>query len=377
MNFIRENIVKIVALLVIAIIVIVVAVACSGGSKPVDDASGYIEMENKLQNAAIRYVKKNPTLLPKTIDNTRKIRLDTLINNKYLSEFHAIEDGNVSCTGYVEIIKKSEDKDAYRYTPYVKCGKYYQTRTIGDYIKTNEEVVVTGEGLYEQGEKYYFKGEYPNNYIILGQRLYRIMEITEENNLKVISTEKTGNSYTWDDRYNTEKSDYYGINVFSKSRLKESLDFLYNNTDENDGEIFFSETEKDYIVEHDFCVGKRSEKDLSLNSPSECKETISMKVGVISLNEYYRTSIAAGCTEINKQECNNYNYLFSFNDGSNKFATSIGNVEDTYNFYCIYYGELELKKTYTQTSLYPVIYINNNILYKSGSGTEEDPYIVR
>lgn len=377
MNFIRENIVKIVALLVIAVIVIIVAVACSGGGTPTDDASGYIEMENKLQAAAIKYVKKNPSLLPRTVDKSRKIRLDTLINNKYLSEFHAIEDGNISCTGYVEIIKKSEDKDTYRYTPYIKCGKYYQTKTIGDYIKSNEDVVVTGEGLYEQGDKYYFKGEYPKNYIMLGERLYRIIEITEENNLKLISTVKTKNSYVWDNRFNTEKSDYIGINSFSKSRLKESLDFLYNNTDEDEGEVFFSETEKDYIIEHDFCVGKRSQMDVTINSPSECQETLPMKVGVISLNEYYRTSVAAGCTSIDKQECNNYNYLFSFNSGNNKFMTSIGNKEDTYNFYYIYYGELELKKTFAETNLYPVIYINSNILYKSGSGTEEDPYIVR
>lgn len=377
MNFIRENIVKIVALLVVAILVIVFAVACSGGGTPTDDASGYIEMENKLQNAAIKYVKKNPALLPKTVDKSRKIRLDTLINNKYLGEFHAIEDGNIACTGYVEITKKDEEKDAYRYTPYIKCGKYYQTRTIGDYIKTNEAVVDSGEGLYQQGDTYYFKGEYPNNYIVLGQRLYRIIEVTEDNNLKVISTERTGNAYVWDDRYNTEKEDYFGINIFSKSRLKENLDFLYNNTNEDEGEVFFSETEKDYIVEHDFCVGKRSQKDLAIDSPSECQEKTPLKVGVISLNEYFRASEATGCTAIDKQECNNYNYLFSLNDGNNRFVTLIANADDTYSYYCIYYGELDLKKTYTETTLYPVIYINNNILYKSGSGTSEDPYIVR
>ena len=256
MNFIRDNIVKIGLMLLAAVIIIVVAVACSGRKEIVDDSTGYIEMENKVQAAAIKYIRKNQSLLPKTTDQVRKIKLDTLISNKMISELHALEDSNVKCSGYVDIIKKSSNKTEYRYTPYIKCGKYYETRTIGDYIKSTEEVVTTGEGLYNLNNTYYFRGEYPKNYILLGERMYRILEITEDNNLKVISSEKTENSYVWDDRFNTEKNDYYGINIFSKSRLKENLDFLYENIDENKGEIFFSNTEKEYIVEHDFCVGR-------------------------------------------------------------------------------------------------------------------------
>ena len=377
MSFIRDNIVKIMIILIVVIVVIFVVAACTSRKTSTVDSNGYIEMENKLQNAAIKYVKKNKGLLPKTTDKTRKIQIDTLINNNMLSEMHAEEDSNVACTGYVEIIKKSEDEDIYRYTPYIKCGKYYQTKVIAQYIKDNEEVVTTGQGLYALGDKYYFKGEYPNNNIVLGERLYRIIEITEDNNLKVISTMKTSNSYNWDDRYNSEKEDYYGINVFSKSRLKEHLDFLYENTDEKQGEVYFSDVEKDYIIEHDFCVGKRSVNDVSINSDSECKETIPLKVGLISLNEYYRASIAAGCTAINKQECNNYNYLYSIDGGSIKMITAIGNADDTYSFYSIHYGDLTLKKTYTDSKLYPVIYLDENILYKSGTGTADDPYIVR
>ena len=378
MNFIRDNIVKIGLMLLAAVIIIVVAVACSGRKEIVDDSTGYIEMENKVQAAAIKYIRKNQSLLPKTTDQVRKIKLDTLISNKMISELHALEDSNVKCSGYVDIIKKSSNKTEYRYTPYIKCGKYYETRTIGDYIKSTEEVVTTGEGLYNLNNTYYFRGEYPKNYILLGERMYRILEITEDNNLKVISSEKTENSYVWDDRFNTEKNDYYGINIFSKSRLKENLDFLYENIDENKGEIFFSNTEKEYIVEHDFCVGRRSMSDVSINSESECKETIPLKVGVISLNDYYRSSIDSSCTAINKQECNNYNFLFSLVNGrKSRFITLIANADNSYTFYRINYGVLETKNTYIDNSLFPVIYLDKNILYKSGSGTSEDPYIVR
>lgn len=379
MNFIRDNILKIGVFLLIAIIVIVVVVSCSNkNGVGIDDSTGYIEMENKLQTAAIKYVKKNQNLLPKTVDQPRKINLDTLVNNRMLNELRALEDSNVKCTGYVDIIKKDKKTSEYRYTPYIKCGKYYETKTIVNYIKDNDKVVVTGEGLYQSNNSYYYRGEYPKNYIVLGERLYRILEITEDNNLKVISTEKTEDSYVWDNRFNSEKDDYYGINIFSKSRLKENLEFLYENTDEKKGEIFFSNTEKEYIVEHDFCVGKRSQSDIGINSESECKETMPLKVGIISLSEYYRTSIDTSCNSVNKQECNNYNFLFSIiPDRKTKMVTLTANADNSYTFYRINYGELETRNAYTDNYLFPVIYLDKNILYKSGTGTLEDPYIVR
>ena len=62
MNFIRDNIVKFGIFLLIGIIVIIVAVSCSNKEKTVvDDSVGYAEMENKLQAAAIKYVRKNRT----------------------------------------------------------------------------------------------------------------------------------------------------------------------------------------------------------------------------------------------------------------------------------------------------------------------------
>jgi predicted nucleic acid-binding Zn finger protein len=399
MNFIRDNIVKIGLALLALIILTVVVVACSG--RKTENAVGvsdYTNMENKMQSAAIKFVNKNQSLLPKTVDISKKIQIDTLISNNLMSELHAVEDSNVVCTGYVEITKKSEDKKDYRYTPYIKCGKYYETKTIGNYIISNEEIVESGEGLYKklvsveedeskadneennykESYSYYFKGEYPNNYIVLGDRIYRIIEITEDKYLKVISTNKTYYSYTWDDRYNSEKKDYKGINNFEKSRIKDTLEFLYSNTNEDNGEIYFSDTEREYIVEHDFCTGKRSERNLTIDSESECDTTSSLKVGLIGLNDYYRVSTDPGCTSIDKQECNNYNYLFSINNGiSVTYTTLIGDADDTYSYYSISSGNLELKYANRQSYLFPVIYINNNILYMSGSGTKEDPYIVR
>ena len=384
MNWIRDNIVKIIIILIVAVLVIVFAVACSGDDDDeigTESATGYIELENKLQNAAYKYVKKNQKLLPKTTEKSVKIKLDTLINNRYIKEIHAIENSSVVCSGYVEITKKFEDKSDYRYTPYIKCGKYYETKTIGEYIKSNEAIVKDGDGLYllsenSDGSSYFYRGENPNNYIILDERPYRILEVDENNYLKLIAMKKTSRSYKWDDRYNSSinKTNTYGINDYSLSRIKDTLELLYE-SESSDDEVYFTEKEKGYIVEKDFCVGKRSSSDTAINKISECKDTNSQKVGLITVSEYYRISTSTGCTEVGKLDCNNYNYLHGYS--SNKFVTLTASADNTYSYYLIDNSAYEEYRCNRGYGLYPVIYINNNILYKSGSGTKADPYIVR
>lgn len=396
MNFIRDNIIKILFGIIAIIILVVVVVACSHRPVSTSDDSGYLEMENKLQTAAIKFTNKNKTILPKVINNTKKLQISTLIENNYLPEFHAVEDRNVKCTGYVDIIKKYEDQEEYRFTPYIKCGKYYETKTIGEHIIENEPLVNNTQGLVqvevkkedvqpkEEGQEqekyysYYFKGEYPNNYIVLGERLYRIIEITEDGNLKVISTERTGGSYTWDNRFNTERQRYDGINEFDKSRIKQNLEFLYGNTNEEAGEIYFSDLEKEYIIEHEFCVGKRSEGNTAINTASECSEKENMYVGLISIADYYRVSTSKYCDAVGKSECNNYNYLFSLDPGRDiTLLTLTGNSDNTYEVYMIYYGSLQTKKASVSKRLFPVIYLDKNIIYKSGDGSAKNPYYVR
>ena len=384
MNWIRDNIVKIIVVLVIAVLVIVFAVACSGGDDNevgTESATGYVELENKLQNAAYKYVKKNQKLLPKTIDKIVKIKLDTLISNRYIKEIHAIENSSIVCSGYVEITKKYSDKSDYRYTPYLKCGKYYETKVIGDYIKTNENVVTDGDGLYllsnVDGSSYYYKGEDPNNYIVLDEKLFRILEIDENNYLKLIAMDKTYYRYAWDDRYNSSvgRDNNYGINDYSLSRIKDTLEFLYSNTIDADGEIYFSDKIKGYIVEKEFCIGKRSSSDKAINKEKECKETNLQKVGLITVSDYYRVSTSTGCTEVGKLDCNNYNYLYSYRN--NKFVTLTPSADNTYSYYFINDGDYDEVKCNKVNYLYPVIYINNNIIYKSGDGSKADPYVVR
>lgn len=364
MNFIRENILKIVIIFVVFIFVIIVVSSCS--NKPVTIQEKYETMENNLKEASQKLTKKSNTFLPKEIEETKKVQLSTLIKNEVIGELHANEDANVSCDGYVSITKKSDNE--YVYKPYLKCGKYYETKTIAQYILDNEKVVTENDGLYQKGVTYVYRGENPNNYVSLDGKFYRIISITQDKELKLISTEKYSEGIVWDDRYNSDKQRSYGINIFEKSRLKDSLREIYNSE-------FFSDTTRSFIKPHDICVGKRSYNDTDFSGTAECSVISKNEtVGLIQTNEYLYASIDTGCKSGNSPECGNYNYLMNI---SSNMDTQIACTENSYQFYSIDSGTLYAKNASSRVIVYPVIYLSNDVLYKSGNGTQNNPYVLR
>ena len=167
--------------------------------------SKYSELETKLQNAAIKYVEKHRNLLPTSNDNVTKIKLSTLQENNYIGKLIAVDDSSVSCDGYVDIAVINEEENDYRFTPYLTCGNYYTTKTIGDYIidietKDGTFERTTDAGLYKSGDEYIFRGEKVNNYLVLGEHKYKIIKIDKDKSLKLMSTVSTDNDYVWDDK---------------------------------------------------------------------------------------------------------------------------------------------------------------------------------
>ena len=72
-------------------------------------------------------------------------------------------------------------------------------------------------------------------------------------------------------------------------------------------------------------------------------------------------------------ECKNYNYLI---DGDTTYWTLTPTVENTYSAYRIV-ENIESSRT-SRTGAYKyVYYLSNRLVYVSGTGTENDPYIVK
>ena len=375
MNWIRDNILKLVVILVIIIVAIVIVSLFAGGdgSEPTVTATGYEELENKLQAAAINYAKDHKDLRPKTVEKPIRIKLATLIDGRYIGEIHAIDNSNTVCTGYVDIVLKEEGKEDYKLVPHLICGNYYETSTIKDYI-IKKDVVTSGDGLYQDGNGYVYKGDYPTNNIMIGDVRYRILSITDDGYLKLLSTNDTVGRYIWDDRYNIDVDKLVGINTYNVSRMKENLEYLYSSTsDENDDEIYFTDDEREYMVEYPFCVGKLNPEDPTINPKAECAETSIQKVGLMNVSDYFKISTSANCKDTSTYDCNNYNYLFD----TGIIVTMNASSQNTYDYLIIKDGEIKPVESKSGNILSLVIYIEGSNVFVSGEGTREDPYIIR
>lgn len=370
MGFIRENILKIIAFIVILTIMIIIFVFVFGRRGTF--VKSYSNLELSLVNAARKYTNDNQKLLPNTSDEVSKVNLDTLVNENYIKDIYSIEDKNVKCSGYVEILYKNND---YEYIPYLKCGNLYETKSFASYIKENVNVVTSGDGLYKFNDTYVFRGENPKNYLLLGERLYRIIDI-KDNEIRLISDKRLNTYFVWDDRYNTEKNSTIGINDYSVSRIKESLEYIgkYNMV-KGGKDAIFSPKELEKISTHDICIAKRDLSNGSIDSYNECQKVEpNQKVSLITVSDYARASLDQNCKSIFDKSCVNYNYFSSMNSA---FRTVTGVSNNTYQIYAIIDGVATPSRAATSFISNIVIYIDGLSLYSKGDGSYENPYIVR
>lgn len=370
MNFIRENLLKIVILTGIIIIVVVLVSSC-GHTTPKTIGQKYEMMENNMKQAAQKMVDQNERLLPSEVNTSKKITLSTLVRNKKINQLYANENNSVSCTGYVSIIKIAEDR--YLYRPFLKCGKYYETKTIAGKILSSENIVTEGNGLYKFGDEYIYRGEKPHNYLKMGDKIYRILSINANKELKLVTESPVRASFRWDNRYNVTTKRNTGINDFDKSRIKDTLIDLYERT----SEPYFSNEEKAFIVPQNYCIGKLSTESFSqpISKEAECSTQDELYVGLMTPSDYTRPSLDTSCTSGKSPSCQNYNYLYT--DVSSYVATLNAVSDNSYEVVVIDDGVLDVVTAKSSFHIYPVIYINKAALYSSGDGTIDNPYMIR
>lgn len=332
----------------------------------------YSEIEKIMKNAAISYFKENKNTLPVEEGDITEIDAANLTaagKMKDLSEY--LKEGD-ACTGSVQVEKTAS---GYLYTPYLNCGDNYATVEFANKILENEEVVTSGYGLYSTKYGHIFRGENVNNYVQLDNNLWRIVKITSNNNVVLISEEGAGYTKPWDNRYNPEKLYESGVNTYSNSRIKDYLDKLYNNPSEKEGENILSSKDKKRIVPFNVCISKRLTTSESKDNSVECSEVLKdQKLGLLTLSDYMFASVDENCKNSTTKSCKNYNYLTIKKD----WWLVTGNKEDTSTvFQVASNGSAKAVNASNYAEVRPVIYLNAKTLYKSGNGTLEKPYKVR
>ncbi len=323
----------------------------------------YQKIEDKMQTATIEYLKDNDEdiSLPSG-DEVITIDVDDLVANKNMKELSKyIKNDDIKCSGNVVVRQQNSE---YLYIPYLDCGDAYKTSTLRDYI-IKQGTVEIGDGLYTMNNEYIYRGEYLNNYVSFAGQIWRILKIDADGNIKLLQDE-TKLRNVWDNRYNVEAKSTVGINNYELSRINDALQNVYNS---------FSDDEKKYITTKNLCIGKRFAGDTTNDGKTECAETLeNQNIGLIQLNEYLIASIDANCKKVKDGACQNYNYLAKY---ASEWWTITPNAVDTHNVYEISRGISKTSNASITKLVRASIYLNNDVIYVSGDGSKDKPYVFK
>lgn len=347
----------------VVVVILIVVFSMISGQKNIK--LNYKEAEEKIKEVAIEYYKEHSNLLPKE-GNSREISVDDLVKLELMKPLDEIIIDSNNCTGKITV---KNVNNTYSYIPYIKCGNDYVTSELYKKVIDDNTVVETGNGLYLQNENYVFRGENIKNYVKLSDKIWRIVSIDPEGNIKLILNDSLNESVAWDDRYNGDKRYTSGINDYTVSRLKDKLESIYKSDE------LLDKDSKGLVVSKNYCISGITSDG---SSSYECEKYIeNVNIGLLNVYEYTNASIDSKCQKITDRECQNYNYLNS-NGNSRDWWTFTPNKENTYEvFYIESYGTVDIKTCSSNASLKPVIYISKDIMYDSGTGDESKPYIVK
>lgn len=327
------------------------------------------QLENIMVRAAKKYVNDNPDSITDEIFGETEISTSELIVGKYMKEMTKYKGKDTTCGGSVIVFKNN---DNYSYTAKLECDDYKYVN-LASTITSEDKIVQEGNGLYynQLNDNYVFRGEYVDNYVKFSGQTWRILRVDADKNIRLLQVNGITN-IQWDNRYNIIKKGEMGINIFEStenSRIKDTILDYYNN-EEN-----FSSVNKSIIVPKEYCVGSRTTDSSDKSSTEECMtKSELMGLGGPNVSELMEISLDVNCTVPTSEACKNYNFINYFR---HPFWTVTPVAEDSYSVYVDSLGTMMKTKAFNYKTVNVVATIDGNIKYKSGTGTESDPYIIQ
>ena len=282
-----------------------------------------------------------------------------------------------------------------------------------------KEVVTSGDGLYADPTvpgRYVFKGANPNNYITIGDDVYRIISVESDGSLKVMSTVSLERDFDslWS-RSSSDSNDYCcytgesGCNVWGSKTTVFDTDGKhvtqmsqevngpkYDLPDEEASLNTYLNDEwyeslddnvKSLIVAHDFNVGPISDTQTSLaeSVKEESAYKWNGKVGLIGVTDYVKASTNSACDSVPE-------YLSSACMGNPNYLSSDLQyfLITPDSFMADYVGSISNQNIFVQSSnnilsnhtsgygslVYPTFYIKPNNITLSGAGLKSDTYVI-
>ncbi len=326
----------------------------------------YSQMEERLLEAGQRYYALHKELLPKEDGETATVDASTLVQEELIKSFvDMTKDENTSCNGSATV---TNTRGEYYYTSYISCGEAYETELLTAHIKDQLGVLTQDQsGLYELNNEYVYRGERPQNILHFAGVDWRIIKVDKDGYIMLLLQDDKIDRSVWDDRYNVDTNGNEGINDYEKSRIRTTVNNFYND--------YFTDNEKKLIASHSICIGMRNSDTTSLDGSTECSKLLENEaIGLIPAYDVMNASLDSTCKPESKT-CQNYNYLGRiFSQG---WWTVTANSRISSFVYIINRGVPDPVNAFTFGDVRPVIYLQQNVQYKSGIGTLEDPYLIK
>ena len=283
----------------------------------------------------------------------------------------------------------------------------------------------------DQNVRYY--GSNPNNYVSFNNELWRIIGVFNDN-VKLVRKDSLGN-LSWDSsEENINRG--WGVNQWGESTYEDGTSYLgsdlmqylnkmyyggdttitcfnsLNNTeticpkDSNDKFLTIDETSKVLIDNHTWNIGavesskktdtlefykrERGTNVKTCTSGSICNDNVirtTIWTGYVALP--YVTDWAYACNESicetnmqaqddsNNYICKNNNWINNRSTWTWYLTPSIGSVGADRAWDILYNGSFGDTSTRFNFSVYPSIYLKNNVIIESGTGTSDNPYILK
>ena len=209
----------------------------------------------------------------------------------------------------------------------------------GTIINTNY-VITDGDGLHQDKEGYYYKGNIDNNYVKYGNRLFRIIRINNDGSVKAI-TEDIVTEFMWGEDADYQKSNLQG--------------WLEKKDNDNSTGIYYDTLPypQDFLVKTDYNVPTLGEKTV-VNG----KETYHDYVTTLSVKDY--------------SNANGKNSFLNIK----KYFWILGVNSEQQNLYVAEDGALLPGNIYESYGIRPVITFKPDSVIASGNGTKQDPYTI-
>lgn len=205
-------------------------------------------------------------------------------------------------------------------------GEKEATNYFSDVLENTINVTDTNGGLYLDGSEYIYKYDATENYLWYSGELWRILSINEDKTITMITDEAI-----------SLMQPKYGENIYVDKFLNE----------------FYENLDKEYIVSKEYC----SDKITDLKNIT-CEQKESKNISALDLHAYNLAGNAKGF----------------LNDGSSYLLANT-NEENNY-FYVNTDGALAITGDFSY-NLKAVVTIKSEINLVKGTGTKEDPYIIK